>query len=106
MADIPGNAALLGDAHELIVAGILIRLGFEVGHLSAKGGAYDLWVIAFEDPSRTIKPLRVQVKTISKGKSVKFIGGVRAGVDREYKSEDMERIGEGNQKMSKILKQN
>ena len=85
----PGkHAALLGDAHELIVAGILIRLGFEVGQLSAKGGAYDLWVIAFSDPSlKEIRPLRVQVKTISKGKSVKFIGGVRAGIDREYKSE-------------------
>ncbi|MEN3037111.1 MAG: hypothetical protein ABC588_07155 [Candidatus Methanosuratincola petrocarbonis] len=82
------HAALLGDAHELIVAGILIRLGFEVGIISAKGGPYDLWVIAFKDPqSKEIRPLRVQVKTISKGKSIKFIAGVRAGKDRTYKSD-------------------
>ena len=30
------HAALLGDAHEMIVAGILSRLGFEVGLLVAK----------------------------------------------------------------------
>ena len=35
------HAALLGDAHEMIVAGLLCRLGFEVGLIAAKGGAYD-----------------------------------------------------------------
>jgi len=30
------HAALLGDAHEMIVAGILSRLGFEVGWTTAK----------------------------------------------------------------------
>jgi hypothetical protein len=80
------HAALLGDAHELIVAGLLSRLGFEVGLLSAKGGAYDLWVIAYEKPQGEIRPIRVQVRTISKGGSIKFIGGVRGGKDRYYKS--------------------
>lgn len=36
------HAALLGDAHEMIVAGLLTRLGFEVGLISAKGAPYDL----------------------------------------------------------------
>jgi hypothetical protein len=80
------HAALMGDAHELIVAGILSRLGFEVGLLSAKGGAYDLWVIAYERPKGEIRPIRVQVRTISKGGGIKFIGGVRGGKDRYYKS--------------------
>jgi len=78
------HASLLGDAHELIVAGILIRLGFEVGLISAKGGAYDLWVIAFEKPGGNIKPLRVQIKTVAQGKSIRFTGGIRAGVNRVY----------------------
>lgn len=43
------HAALLGDAHEMIVVGLLARLGFEVGMIAAKGGSYDLWVIAFKD---------------------------------------------------------
>lgn len=30
------HSALLGDAHEMVVAGILTRLGFEVGLLTAK----------------------------------------------------------------------
>ena len=78
------HAALLGDAHEMIVAGILARLGFEVGLIAAKGGPYDLWVIGFQSPRKEIQPLRVQIRTVSKGGSVKFIGGVRGGVNRHY----------------------
>jgi hypothetical protein len=80
------HAALLGDAHEMIVAGLLTRLGFEVGLISAKGGPYDLWVISYERPRGEIRPLRVQVRTVSKGGSIKFIGGVRAGVNRYYRA--------------------
>jgi hypothetical protein len=78
------HAARLGDAHEMIVAGILTRLGFEVGLICAKGGPYDLWLIAYEKPGGKIKPLRVQVRTVSKGRSIKFIGGTRGGVNRVY----------------------
>jgi len=78
------HAARLGDAHEMIVAGILIRLGFEVGLICAKGGPYDLWLIAYERPGGSIKPLRVQVRTISKDKTIKFTGGTRGGVNRIY----------------------
>jgi hypothetical protein len=80
------HAALLGDAHEMIVAGILTRLGFEVGLITAKGSPYDLWVIGYKKPGQEIKPLRVQVRTISKGGNIKFIGGIRGGVDRYYRS--------------------
>lgn len=80
------HAALLGDAHEMIVAGLLTRLGFEVGLICAKGAPYDLWVIGYEKPEGERKPLRVQVRTISKGGSIKFIGGVRGGVDRYYRA--------------------
>jgi hypothetical protein len=71
----------------MIVAGILSRLGFEVGLLAAKGGAYDLWVIAFRDKNRKIQPLRVQSRTVSSAGGIKFTAGGRAGVDRTYRSD-------------------
>lgn len=77
-------AALLGDAHEFIVTGILIRLGFDVGTMQVKGVAYDLWLLAFEKPNGKRKSLRVQIKTVSEGGSIKFTGGTRGGVDRIY----------------------
>jgi len=84
----PGkHAALLGDAHELIVAGLLIRLGFETGMISAKGEPYDVWVFAFEKIKGKRKPLRVQVRTVSKSGNIKFIGGLRAGKNRYYRSD-------------------
>ena len=78
-------AASLGDAHEHIVAGILIRLGFDVGIVDVHGTPYDLMVVAFTDPSKANRQvLRAQVKTSDGG--VTFVGGSRGGVDREYKS--------------------
>jgi hypothetical protein len=77
-------AALLGDAHEFIVTGILIRLGFDVGVMQVKGVAYDLWLLAYEKPDGKKVSLRVQIKTISEGGSIKFTGGSRGGVDRIY----------------------
>jgi len=68
----------------MIVAGILTRLGFEVGLACTKGGPYDLWLAAYEKPGGGIKPLRVQVRTISKGGAIKFTGGTRGGVNRVY----------------------
>ena len=81
----PGkHAAQLGDAHQLITAGILIRLGFDVALVFIKGGAYDLWVMGYKEPGGERVPLRVQVRTLSKGRSIRFIAGIRAGVDRKY----------------------
>ena len=83
--------ALMGDANEMIVAGIITRWGFEVGVLMAKGGAYDLWVMGYERPPKpgekpVLRPLRVQVKTVAKGGTIKLGGGTRGGRDRAYKS--------------------
>lgn len=78
------HRALLGNAHELIVAGILARLGFEVGLIHAQGNPYDLWVVGYKNPGGEIVPLRVQVKTAHP--SISFTAGSRGGVDREYVS--------------------
>ncbi|KPV63400.1 MAG: hypothetical protein AOA66_0876 [Candidatus Bathyarchaeota archaeon BA2] len=77
-------AALLGDAHQFIVTGILIRLGFDVGVMQVKGVAYDLWLLAYEKPNGRKVSLRVQTKTISEGGSIKFTGGTRGGINRIY----------------------
>jgi hypothetical protein len=78
-------AALLGEAHQFLVTGILMRLGFAVGVITVRGGAYDLLIPAFEDfdKDKTKRVLlRAQVRTIDK--SLRLTGGVRAGVDRIY----------------------
>jgi len=77
-------AANLGDAHEHIVTGILIRLGLDVGIVDVHGTPYDLMVIGFESPGGRKVTLRAQVKTADN--SISFIGGSRGGVDRKYKS--------------------
>ncbi|MBS3093809.1 hypothetical protein J4456_04495 [Candidatus Pacearchaeota archaeon] len=77
-------AANLGDAHEHLVSGILMRLGFIVGFVDIRGSPYDLFIIAFENPNGKEIVLRAQVKTIDT--SISFIGGSRGGIDREYKS--------------------
>jgi len=77
-------SANLGDAHEHIVAGILIRLGFDVGIVDVHGTPYDLMIVAFKIPKGEKTVLRAQVKTASG--SISFVGGSRGGVDRTYKS--------------------
>jgi len=79
------HAALLGEAHEFIATGILMRLGFGVSVVSVRGGPYDLIIPAYEDfnahPEKTVL-LRAQTKTMTN--SLRFIGGTRAGVNRIY----------------------
>jgi len=77
-------AARLGDAHQLIVAGILMRLGFHVSISLLKGEPFDLVVFAYERPGGRQIPLRCQVKTSEANRSIGFVGGIRGGVDREY----------------------
>lgn len=81
-------AATLGDAHEHIVIGLLIRIGLEVGKVDVSSGPYDLFVYAFKKPKGKRIFLRVQVKTIKGGNtgSLTLGGGSRGGVDRTYKS--------------------
>jgi len=78
-------AARLGDAHQLIVAGILMRLGFYVSLSLIKGESFDLVVFAYEGPGGKQIPLRCQVKTSEPNRSVRFVAGIRGGIDREYK---------------------
>lgn len=78
-------AALLGEAHQYLVTGILMRLGFLVSVITVRAGTFDLIIPAYEnfeiEKEKNIL-LRAQVKTIKN--SLRFIGGTRAGVDRKY----------------------
>lgn len=77
----------LGTAHEFLVTGLLMRLGFDVSVSSVKGGPFDLLITAYNNKEKTKKSIiKAQVKTISSGGSIKFIGGVRGGKDRAFTS--------------------
>lgn len=78
-------AALLGEAHQYLVTGILMRLGFLVSVITVRAGTFDIIIPAFEDFVREKERnilLRVQVKTVKT--SMRFTGGTRAGKDRIY----------------------
>jgi hypothetical protein len=77
-------AASLGNANEYIVTGLLIRLGLDAAVMAVTGQPYDLLVSAFRHPKGERALLRCQIKTISKGGSIRFIGGSRGGVNRHY----------------------
>lgn len=88
-------ATMLGNAHEFIVIGVLLRLGLEVGKVDASSSAYDLFVYAFKDfdyekdnpDTKTHADrifLRTQIKTVNG--SLHVGGGARGGIDRDYKS--------------------
>jgi hypothetical protein len=77
--------APLGQAHELLVRAIFMRLGLEVGKVDLESGPYDL-IVRIKNTSNDAYFLRVQVKTI-KG-SLPLTAGSRGGVDREYKSSE------------------
>ncbi len=79
------SSAPLGDAHELFVRAIMMRLGFEVGKIDLSSGPYDLILAAHTRPGGEKIFLRVQIKTISES-SLALSGGSRGGIDREYKS--------------------
>lgn len=73
-------AALLGEAHQYLVTGILMRLGFLVSVITVRGGTYDLIIPAYEEFTRDkerIVLLRAQVRTVRQ--SLSFLGGLRAG---------------------------
>jgi len=78
-------AALLGEAHQYLVTGLLMRLGFFVSVITVRGGSFDLIVPVYENLAQDkekIVLIRAQVRTMKQ--SLRFIGGVRAGVDRIY----------------------
>jgi len=75
--------SVLGDAHQFIVAGILMRLGFKVAMLALKGEPYDLVVNAFKKPGGEEILLRCQTRASKR--AVKFTAGTRGGINRIYK---------------------
>lgn len=77
--------APLGQAHELLVRAIFMRLGLEVGKVDLESGPYDL-IVRVRSSSKDSMYLRVQVKTITS--SLPLTAGSRGGVDREYKSSE------------------
>lgn len=74
---------ILGDAHELFVRAIFMRLGVPVGGVDFSASPYDIFVTA-KTSNTTYKILRAQIKTIVKSLTLK--AGSRGGIDREYKS--------------------
>ena len=79
------SGAPLGDAHELFVRSIMMRLGLEAGKADLSGSAYDVVIVGMEKMDGLKRFLRVQVKTVDI--SLNLTGGGRGGVDREYVSD-------------------
>jgi hypothetical protein len=78
------KAAVDGFAHELILTGILMKRYLNVSLVDLPLSEYDILVV-FKNENEEEIFIRVQSKTAAK--SVKFTGGTRGGVDREYKSD-------------------
>ena len=79
----------LGDAHELIARGVLMRLGFKVGPMDLSSGASDLFLEVYPDHARNPLERRIigaQVKTASGSLPLGVSG--RGGIDRTYKSSE------------------
>lgn len=78
------KAAVDGFAHELILAGILMKRYLNVSLVNLPLSEYDILVVLKNENEEEIF-IRVQSKTATK--SVKFTGGTRGGIDRTYKSD-------------------
>ena len=75
------SGSVLGAAHEHLVTGLLMRLGFDVSVCSVTTANYDVLVQAFTDgPGSSEILLKAQVKTCQG--SLTLTGGGRGGVDR------------------------
>ena len=75
------SGSVLGAAHEHLVTGLLMRLGFDVSVCSVTTANYDLLVQAFiNGPESPEILLKAQVKTCQGSLNLK--GGGRGGVDR------------------------
>lgn len=77
------QASVDGFAHEHIVVGLLMKRYQNVSLVDLPLSPYDI-IIVLKKEDETENIIRAQVKTATQ--SVSFIGGVRGGVDREYKS--------------------
>lgn len=77
------QAASDGFAHELIVAGLLMKRYMTVSLVDFPLKQYDI-IIALKDKNDEEDMIRAQVKTAKA--SISFTGGSRGGIDRTYKS--------------------
>ena len=77
------QAAVDGFAHEHIAAGLLMKKYQNVSLVDFPLSTFDI-IIVIEDESGTNNIIRAQSKTATT--SVRFTGGSRGGVDREYLS--------------------
>jgi len=77
------QAAIDGFAHEHIVVGVLMKKYHDVFFSDNPLSSYDLVIIRKIGDVEDI--IRAQVKTAQK--CLRFTGGTRGGVDREYKSD-------------------
>ncbi len=74
-------ASAKGFANENRLLAALLERGYNASKVDLPHSTYDIIV-----ERSTHETLRVQVKTLSRSKSVSFKGGVRGGRDRSYKS--------------------
>ncbi len=77
------QASVDGFAHEHIAVGILMKRYQNVSLVDLPLSPYDI-IIVLKGTDDSEDIIRAQVKTAPK--SVRFTGGTRGGVDREYKS--------------------
>jgi len=78
------QASVDGFAHEHIVVGMLMKRYQNVSLVDLPLSSYDI-IIARKNESAKEDIIKAQVKTATKG--ISFIGGVRGGADRTYKSD-------------------
>ncbi|MCY4171158.1 MAG: hypothetical protein OXF08_06115 [Bacteroidetes bacterium] len=75
------QASARGFANENRLLAALLDRGFNASRVDLPHSTYDIVVELIEGPI-----IRIQVKTIGNSNSIKFTGGSRGGVDRQYKS--------------------
>ena len=83
--EIGRQASIDGFAHEHIVVGILMKKYRNVSLVDLPLSPYDIIIVRPDKNLGREDIIRAQVKTVSGG-SIRFTGGGRGGVDREYKS--------------------
>ncbi len=80
---IPGKlASAKGFPNESRLLAALLERGYNASRVDLPHSTYDMVV---ETGGGNL--IRIQVKTVSPSGSIKFTGGTRGGVDREYKSD-------------------
>ncbi len=79
----PGKlASAKGFANESRLLAALLERGYNASRVDLPHSTYDM--VVETDGGNLI---RIQVKTVSSSGSIKFTGGTRGGVDREYRSD-------------------